>query len=302
MPNCPANARSVALVFALFAAALATVSACNATMVGSGRDSSRKEALSEPVAAKAAPLTMAAVQMQGPEVTRRIIRTAELSLEADEPETVQRGVTELAERSGGFVVSSSTSRTRDDDGAELITVSVVFRVPAPVFDGTLQAVRALAKRVASEKVNGQDVTEEYVDLDARIRAQRAVEAQYLSILKDAKTIHDILEVQQKLGEIRVEIDRAEGRLRYLDNQTSLSTFTVHLARHIEAVEASGPGFGASVKKAGHDAVVVSIAIVNGFIRTVGILVPVAALIGPPAFLVAWALRRRRKRASAARGS
>jgi predicted small secreted protein len=298
MPNCPANARSVALVFALFAAALATVSACNASMVGSGRDSSRKEALSEPVAAKAAPLTMAAVQMQAPEITRRIIRTAELSLEADEPEIVQRGVTELAERSGGFVVSSSTSRTRDDDGAELITVSVVFRVPAPVFDGTLQAVRALAKRVAGEKVSGQDVTEEYVDLDARIRAQRAVEAQYLSILKDAKTIHDILEVQQKLGEIRVEIDRAEGRLRYLDNQTSLSTFTVHLARHIEAVEANGPGFGSSVKKAEHDAVVVSIAIVNGFIRTVGILVPVAALIGPPAFLVAWALRRRRKRAAA----
>jgi hypothetical protein len=140
------------------------------------------------------------------------------------------------------------------------------------------------------------VTEEYVDLEARIRAQRAVEAQYLAVLKDAKTIPDVLAVQQKLGEARTEIERAEGRRRFLENQTSLSTITVHLARHIAAVEASGPGFGRSVREACNDAVVVAIAIVNGAIRLVGVLLPVGLLIVAPAVLllrVWW--RRRRKR-------
>jgi hypothetical protein len=198
-------------------------------------------------------------------------------------------------------VSSNTVRARADDGAELITVSVVFRVPAATFDSTLQALRALAKRVGNETTTGQDVTEEYVDLGARLRAERAIEQQFLTILKDAKSIHDILEVQEKLGEIRVEIDRAEGRLRYLDNQASLSTFTIHLARHIEALDASGPGFGSSIRKASHDAVVVSIDIVNGFIRLVGVLVPVAVLIAMPIYAFARFLLRRRKKLRAAPG-
>jgi hypothetical protein len=245
--------------------------------------------------AKAPQAPSAVAQMQAADVQRRVIRTAELSLEADAPEAVERSVTALAESRGGFVLSSDATRTRGEDGAESTTVSVVFRVPAATFESTLQALRALASRVADEKVTGQDVTEEYVDLEARIKAQRAVEQQYLSILKDAKTIHDILEVQQKLGEIRTEIERAEGRLRFLENQTMLSTFTVHLARHVEAVDANGPGFGASIRRAGHDAVTVSVGIVNGAIRLVGVLAPVALLIGLPTFLVARLLLRRRRK-------
>jgi len=157
-------------------------------------------------------------------------------------------------------------------------------------------VRALGTRVSNEKVTGQDVTEEYVDLEARVRAQRAVEKQYLTILEQAKTIPDILAVQQKLGEVRTEIERAEGRRRLLENETSLSTITVHVARQIAAVDASGPGFGRSVREAGHDAVHVGIAILNGAIRLVGVLLPVGVLVVAPAvFLVRLWRRRRAKR-------
>jgi hypothetical protein len=253
------------------------------------------EAPRDAALAKASLSSTAAAQMQAPDVPRRVIRTAELSLEADAPEAVERRVTMLADAKGGFVLSSDTSSERAEDGAEVTTISVVFRVPAATFDGTLQALRALGSRVASEKVTGQDVTEEYVDVEARIKAQRAVEQAYLTMLKDAKTIHDVLEVQQKLGEIRTEIERAEGRLRYLENQTSLSTFTVHLGRQIAAVDASGPGFGASVRKAGHDAVAVSVAIVNGGIRLVGALAPVVLLLGLPAYFLGRLLLRRHRK-------
>ncbi len=152
----------------------------------------------------------------------------------------------------------------------------------------------MGSRVSTEKVTGQDVTEEYVDLEARIRAQRAVEEQYMAVLKEAKTIPDILAVQQKLGEVRTEIERAEGRRRYLESQTSLSTITVHVARHIEAVDASGPGFGRSIGEAGHDAVAVGIAIINGAIRLAGVLLPVGLLVGVPGWLLVRTWRRRRR--------
>jgi hypothetical protein len=225
---------------------------------------------------------------------RRIIRTAEMSLETDTPEAAVGKLTALADSKGGFVVSSDTARSKDSDGAETVSTTIVFRVPVVTFDDTLAAVRAMGSRVSSEKVTGQDVTEEYVDLEARIRAQRAVEEQYMSILKEAKTIPDILAVQQKLGEARTEIERAEGRRRYLESQTSLSTITVHVARHIEAVDASGPGFGRSISQAGHDAVTVGIGIINGAIRVIGVLLPVGLLVGVPAWLLVRTLRRRRR--------
>lgn len=231
---------------------------------------------------------------ESPETSRRIIRTAEISVETDAPGVATSKLSAIAAIRGGFIVDSDTTRRSDSEGAETVETTVVFRVPVGVFDDTLAAVRALGTRVSTEKVTGQDVTEEYVDLEARLRAQRAVEEQYMLVLKDAKTIPDILAVQQKLGEMRSDIERAEGRRRYLENQTSLSTITVHLAHHIEAVDASGPGFGRSARQAGHDAVTVALAIVNGAIRVAGFLLPVTVLLGAPLWLlIRWQRRRRR---------
>jgi hypothetical protein len=236
-----------------------------------------------PVAAAGAGASSPAVGPNGslPEASRRVIRTAELSVETDAPGVAASTLAALADSKGGFVVSSETGRSTEADGAETVSTTIVFRVPVAVFDDALVAVRGLGTRVSNEKVTGQDVTEEYVDLEARVRAQRAVEEQYLSVLKEAKSIPDILAVEQKLGEARTEIERAEGRRRLLENETRLSTITVHLAKHIAAVEASGPGFGRSVREAGHDAFVVAIAIVNGAIRLVGVLLPVGLLVGAP---------------------
>ena len=226
---------------------------------------------------------------------RRIIRTAELSLEAAAPADVQARAAALAQAKGGFVLSADTSHVQLEGGAEETSVDMVIRVPVAAFDSTLEGLRVLGTRVANEKVRGEDVTEEYVDLEARLHAQRAVEQQYLEILKQARAIHDVLEVQEKLGAVRTEIERAEGRRRYLENQTSLATITLHIAGHIEALEASGPGFGNSVRRAGHDAVAVAIDLVNGAIRLVGVLLPITFLVLLPAyFLVRWLVRRRKK--------
>jgi len=232
------------------------------------------------------------------EAPRRIIRTGELSVETDTPEVAASKLAALADAKGGFVTSSETSRWNDSDGAETVSTTVVFRVPVRAFDDVLAVVRALGTRVSNEKVTGQDVTEEYVDVEARVRAQRAVEEQYLGVLREAKTIPDILAVEQKLGEVRTEIERAEGRRRFVESQTSLSTITVHVARHLAAIDTSGPGFGRSVRQALHDSVVVAIAIVNGAIRTAGVLLPVGVLVGVPVWLLVRFWWRRTARARA----
>jgi hypothetical protein len=230
-----------------------------------------------------------------PESGRRVIRAADLTLDDDAPEIVSARLTGLAESKGGFVVSSETSSAKDGSGVETQIATVVFRVPSGAFDEALAAARSLGKRVANEKVTGQDVTEEYVDVEARIKSQRAIEEQYLSVLKDARSITDILAVEQKLGEVRTEIERAEGRRRFLESQTSFSTLTVHVMRHVEAIDTSGPGFGRSLREAGHDAMEVSVGIVNGAIRLAGVLLPIGVLLGAPAWLIArlWMQRRRR---------
>jgi hypothetical protein len=228
-----------------------------------------------------------------PSADRKVIRTAELWLESDAPDATCARITALAAARHGFVLSTDATHYRDDGGGETTTATLVFRVPAGTFDEALAATKALGTHVSDEKVTGQDVTEEYVDLESRLRAQRAVEEQYLSVLKEAKSIQDVLAVQQKLGEVRTEIERAEGRRRFLENQTSLSTVTVHVSKHTTAVETSGPGFGRSLREAEKDVVNVSVAILNGAIRLVGVLLPVMLLIVAPIVFAVRAWMRRR---------
>jgi head-tail adaptor len=227
------------------------------------------------------------------ETSRRIIRTAELSVETDAPGVATSRLAALADAHAGFVVSSETGRSTEADGAETVSTTVILRVPVESFEDVLAAVRALGSRVSNEKVTGQDVTEEYVDLEARIRAQQALEEQYMAILREAKSIPDVLAVQQKLGEVRTEIERAEGRRRLLESEASFSTITVHVARRIAGVEAGGPGFGRSVHEAWSDAITVGLAIVNGAIRLVGFLLPVSVLVVLPAALLLRTWRRRK---------
>jgi hypothetical protein len=234
------------------------------------------------------------------QMERKIIRNAQLTLEAPKPEDIRAKVQVLAESRGGFVLSSDTTTY---GGAS--TVKIVVRVPASQFPGVLEALHGVGARVAQENVTGQDVTDEYYDLEARLRSQRAIEAQYLEILKRAVTIKDTLDVQQKLGEIRTEIERAEGRRRLLENQASLSTLTITITREAPPSIVEEKGFFAGVKRdvshAVRDAGEVAVGIVSGGIRLLGVLVPVVLMIFLPfGLLVRWFWRRGAKRRQAER--
>jgi len=229
----------------------------------------------------------------------KIIRTAQLRVEADDPAAVQHRATEIAEQLGGFVVSSESRRSGPGTAeAPSTEVELTMRVPAERFATAIDRLRAAAGRVVDEKVAGQDVTEEYIDLEATLRAKRAMETQFLEILKGARAVKDALDVQERLGEVRGEIEKVEGRRRFLENQSALSTITMDVEPTKPLVSTSSLGVRDTFQKAGADLVNVSIGILTFGVRATAWLVPFLALVAAPLYAAMRLVRKLRRRTPA----
>ncbi|MDP3062898.1 MAG: DUF4349 domain-containing protein [Chloroflexota bacterium] len=157
----------------------------------------------------------------GEVLERMIVYQGDLTLAVKEDlGKAMDNVAQIAVERDGFVVSSS----RQGDESATITV----RVPSEKFGETKQAVRSLGVRVLSESTRSQDVTEEYVDLQARLRNWEAAESQYLELIKKAATVDETLKVQERLVSVREEIERIKGRMQYLERTSSMASVTVQL--------------------------------------------------------------------------
>jgi hypothetical protein len=239
--------------------------------------------------------TDAQASQQSPNSTeRKIIRKAELLLETASPQEGQRKVTTIAEARGGYVVTSDAKqRQTDGESKPELVVTVEVRVPVAQFVAALDEIRAVGSRVEQEKTTGQDVTEEYMDLEARIRAKQALEAQFLEIMKQARTVTDALEVQRQLSEVRSEIERLEGRRRFLESQSSMSTITVTMQPSQPLVNTSG--FFYKVKRAFGNGVDIASSITLFLIEFIIAIIPVVVLIFLPILLLLRYLLRRWRR-------
>jgi len=144
-------------------------------------------------------------------------------------------------------------------------------------------------------VTSQDVTEDFIDLEARIKTQKALEAQFLEIMRGANKIADALEVQRQLAEVRTDIEKLEGRKRFLENRSSLSTINVNILAPKPVIAVTKTGFGHSLREAVSDSVSMATDIALFFARFVIMMVPISLLILLPAGLVVRYLMRRAKR-------
>jgi uncharacterized lipoprotein YajG len=160
-------------------------------------------------------------------VERKIIRDADLTLETESPADAQNKIAAIAESKGGFVIESNQSSS-DVETTTHDTVTMTIRVPAAKFNESLDEIRKTATRVIVENVKGQDVTEEFIDIEARIKTQKALEAQFLEIMKRSNSVEEALKIQREIADVRVEIEKIEGRKHFLENQSSLSTVKITL--------------------------------------------------------------------------
>jgi Domain of unknown function (DUF4349) len=231
-------------------------------------------------------------QVASEAASRKIIRNAELQIEIDVPTEGLNKITSIAESLGGFVVTSELKQSDSNQQKPTQSVSVIARVPSAQFNTAMERVRSLGNRVVHEKVSGQDVSEEYLDLEARIRTKKALEAQFLEIMKQAKSVSDALEVQSQLADVRTEIERLEGRHRFLDNQSALSTITITMQPPAPAIAVTTEGFGDNVRRSLGNSIEIAVSIVLGLVRFIIVLAPIVVLFGVPGWFL-WRILRRK---------
>jgi hypothetical protein len=230
----------------------------------------------------------AAPSIEGlPPLSPTVIRTANLEVEVDRDGLggALDQATNVAVAYGGFVVSSSVQ------GEEARTGSLVIRIPAQSFDAAVTDLRRLG-RIEEQRISSDEVGAEFIDLEARQRNLEAQERQILQLMREASTISETIRVQQVLERIQLEIERIEGRLRFLEDQTALATISLHLVEEGAPV-AESEGV---IARAWDAAVEGFMAIIAALVVVLGYTAPIALVTGVVLLVY---LRVRRSRAGAA---
>ena len=217
--------------------------------------------------------------------SRLIIRTGQASIEVDSLESSMAELRRLVQRVGGFVADASVQSGRTQNRS----ATLQLKVPAARFDDLTEGLRPLG-RLQFVTVNAEDVSEEFVDLTARMANSHRLEERLVELLRTRTgKLQDVLTVERELARVREEIERMEGRLRFLKNSAQLSTLAVTLYEPPPLV-ASHPGrsvIGEAFKTAWRNFV----GVVAGVIASLGYVTPIV-IFGWGALLLGKRYRRR----------
>ncbi|TKJ31320.1 MAG: hypothetical protein CEE40_02080 [Chloroflexi bacterium B3_Chlor] len=229
---------------------------------------------------------------------RMIVRTASLSLVVEDTEESLEVIENLASELRGYISDLRTWRVNDQ-----LAASVTLRIPAESFDEARERIKDLATELENENVSGQDVTEEYVDLEARLHNLEVAEEELLELLASAQETHrdadSILAIYREITNVRQQIEQIRGRMQYLENVSSLATLTINLTP--EEVEEPVVEPGWEPLRQARDALRTLVnalkVLVDLLIWVVLFFLPMVAILSLP-FVLAWlgwyAWRRRRR--------
>jgi len=160
---------------------------------------------------------------------KQIIKTGNLRFETQDLEASQKRIKELIRKYQGYIQNDNSGKNYNE-----IYQNLTIRVPTQNFEKLVEGIASGVAYFDEKTISQRDVTEEFVDLNARLKAKRALENRYLELLEKAKTVKEMLEIEGELAQIREEIEAREGRLKYLQSQVSLST--IHLKFYKTTVE------------------------------------------------------------------
>ncbi len=198
-------------------------------------------------------------------VIRKVITTGDLAIEVDDASAAVDEIISITQAAGGFVSSSSVYDNyygENTGKAGYVTV----RIPQSGFTLVMGEIEALGT-VTSKSISGRDVTEEYVDLSARLGNLERQELRLLEILNMTTTVDEVLDVERELGRVRGEIESLTGRLNYLNDRVDLSTINVRVSEPRPITHSWG------LRDALSDSV-------NGFISTVNALIVLIGYVLP----------------------
>lgn len=193
---------------------------------------------------------------------RKIIKSARISVKVKDVSRAYGDILSAVNGVSGYIVKSSVSQ---EGASSPESAEFTVEVPSERFDDAITALSGLGK-VMSRSVSGQDVTGEYVDLQARLRNLTRVEEQFAELLTRAGNVNEILLVQDRLNEVQGEIEQAKGRLQLLSHETSMSEIDLSVAPL--APVAANPGFMRRLyMEFAGDTKDAAVAVVSAFVRT-----------------------------------
>ncbi len=164
---------------------------------------------------------------------QKIIKTATLRFETKDINQTRLKILALTKELNGFIQNDYSGK-----GYNELTQNIVIRIPTANFQPFLDNLSKEVSYFDEKTISRQDVTEEFVDIEARLKAKKELENRYLELLKKAKNVSEILEIERELASIREEIEAKEGRLKYLSSRVSLSTISVAFYKITDVKSAS----------------------------------------------------------------
>jgi len=167
--------------------------------------------------------TSAPAAGSGTVIDTKIIKTAYITVEVTDVAGSVESLKNMVTAKGGYLSSSSVSEGYNNR----LSGTVVLRIPQAEFENTLAGVKAIGT-VKSVSTQGEDVTEEYIDIQAQKTSYQNQLAQYNDLMKKAVKVSDVIEIQQQIDSVQTNLNRLEGRLKYLNSRIDMSTITVTL--------------------------------------------------------------------------
>jgi len=154
---------------------------------------------------------------------RMVIRSASLSLAVSDVQNTVSAISKYASSNSGYIISSNIGKS-----GGVFDANVSIKIPVENFARALSDVKNMGELVR-ESTSGSDITEEYVDLTARLKSLKATEAQFMKVLDKANNVQDILAVERELKGVRMQIESMEGRMKYMEKSSAMATLSIYLS-------------------------------------------------------------------------
>jgi hypothetical protein len=223
-----------------------------------------------------------------PQDKRMIIRTGTMSIENDSFDETELKAKEIAKNLGGFITNSTAQVNQSGKKQGTLTI----RVQADKYDALL-AELAKTGKVMSQNITGRDVTEEFVDAEARLKTQRELETRLLQLLAEkTANLTAVVEVEQKLANVRENIEKTEGRMRMLKDQASFSTITLSIYEPAILNTSSG-GFFYELERGFEKGLTGFTKVLAGIITFVIAMAPILAILGFIVYIVIRFIKKRK---------
>jgi len=237
---------------------------------------------------------------------RMVIKNANLRLVVEDVQAKMNAIAQMAEREGGFVLSTNRYQAYTSGGATVPEATISIRVPSDRFDAVIAQIEEGVADVLQDDRSGQDVTAQYVDLQSRLKARQSAAARLEQLLQQATDTEAVLDIFRELESINAEIESLKGQIKYYEEASSFSLISVTLISEekVQPIKIGKWQPQGTVNRAIQSLIKFLQGFVNFLIWVVLFVLPVLVVVFSPPLLIAWGVvaavrhhRSRKKKAS-----